>query len=104
MARSQHRPPVRIRRVMRAENITGLDGKGYPRRPATSEERLEVVAWVHDRVHAGLSYRQVVAELEAFGARRSLGTVASYVTNWVCPDCVQVADFDAPEQHEEVAQ
>ena len=88
---------------MRTENITGLDGKIYPRRPATADERVQVVALVHERVHAGASYRSVVAELEAFGARRSLGTVASYFTGWRCPDCVQVTDSDAPE-HEEVGQ
>ena len=69
--------------------IRGRDGRLYPARPLTPEERSRAVRLAHLLVHRDrLSIRlaqQVMAEQH--GLRRSVGAIARDLAGWVCDLC-----------------
>ena len=78
--------------------VRGLDGKTYPSTPWSTNDRRQIVAFVHRRRHRyGESVRQIVAALADHGVRRSVGSVHGDLNDWVCPGCSGEA-LDPPEQ------
>ncbi len=68
---------------------TGRDGKLYPARPLTRQERNRARWLAHNLVHRdGLSVRQAQrAMAERYGVRRAVGTIARDLANFECPRC-----------------
>jgi len=79
----------------------GADGKTYPARALTPEDRLRLIGRVHYLSHAeNLSVRKIVARLDAEGVTRSVGSVSEYLTRYQCSRCSGVQN-EPPEHSEE---
>jgi hypothetical protein len=77
--------------------VLGADGKVYPYRPLTDEQRTAMVGRVHYMRHADhLSVRGIIARLAGEGFRASVGTVHTWL-GWQCDRCSGEVSR-APEQ------
>ena len=67
----------------------GADGRLYPARPLTREQRNRARWLAHNLVHRdGLSVRQAQRDMaESYGIRRSVGTIARDLELFTCPRC-----------------
>jgi hypothetical protein len=67
----------------------GADGRLYPARPLTHEERNRARWLAHNLVHRdGLSVRQAQrAMAERYGVRRAVGTIARDLELFTCRVC-----------------
>ena len=67
----------------------GADGRLYPARPLTREQRNRARWLAHNLVHRdGLSVRAAQKVMaERYGVRRAVGTIARDLQNFECPRC-----------------
>jgi hypothetical protein len=77
--------------------IRGTDGKVYPYRRLTDEQRASWVGKVHYLHHAErLSIRDILNTLQGEGFYCSVGTVHAWLKSWRCTECSGGAK-DSPE-------
>jgi hypothetical protein len=73
--------------------IRGRDGRLYPARALTPDERRRARVLAHNLVHRDLmsvrAAQQVMAE--TYGVRRSVGTIAADLANFECAHCAEDA-------------
>ena len=66
----------------------GRDGRKYPARALTRQERGAAIRAVHRLVcERGLSIRAAQAQMTEEGTRRSRGAIAADLANFECPRC-----------------
>jgi hypothetical protein len=88
---------------MTSERITGTDGKTYPARWQTPQDR----EWLKGRVHylhhnQQLSVRQIRAVLaEDHNVRRSVGWVSGVLNTWRCDHNTCSGDRNLSPEHQE---
>lgn len=67
---------------------TGRDGKAYPGRALTREERNKARWMAHHLVcRDGMSVRAAQARMAELGIRRSTGIISRDLDRFECPDC-----------------
>jgi hypothetical protein len=77
----------------------GRDGKVRLLHPRDQRERWRLIHLAHQsRCELGLSYRQVRARLEQYGAAVSLGQVHNWVKDFECDICAGQADEPAQDE------
>ena len=70
------------------ETRQGRDGKSYPARPLSRQERGAVIRRAHHLVcEQGLSIRAAQAQMAEDGTRRSRGAITADLANYECPAC-----------------
>lgn len=85
-------------RVIPPGYVLGTDGKVYPDRPLSHDQRAAIVGRVHYLSHdEHLSVRQIITRLGEEGFYASVGTVHAWL-RWRCDGCVQVGGNVTPEQ------
>lgn len=76
---------------MNAGVRTGLDGKAYPSRRLSRQERGRAIRLEHQLVcQRGLSIRAAQAQMAAAGLRRSRGIIAHDLEAYECDACADV--------------
>lgn len=69
--------------------VLGTDGKTYPDRWLSADDRAFLTGRVHHLRHAeDLSVRQIIARIQTdHSVRRSVGWVAGVLKDWRCDHC-----------------
>lgn len=68
--------------------ILGTDGKQYPDRWLSADDRAFLAGAVHHLHHSGVSVRRLLVRIEAeHGIQRSVGWAAGVLKSWRCADC-----------------
>jgi len=66
----------------------GRDGRLYPARPLTREQRNKARWMAHHFCHRdGMSIRQAQRVMAGRGLRRSVGQICADLNNFECPQC-----------------
>ncbi len=84
--------------VVIVEVKRGADGRLYPARPLTHEQRNRARWLAHNLVHRDrLSVRQAQKVMaERYGLRRAAGTIARDLAGFECPRCAPPPGFGPP--------
>ena len=76
---------------MSTDTRVGLDGKSYPGRVLTRQERGQAIRLAHQLVHdrhlSIRAARRVMAQ--SHGIWRSVGSIAADLQNFECPACAE---------------
>jgi len=74
--------------------VRGIDGRLYPAKPLTREQRSRARVLAHNLVHRDhlsiRAARHVMAE--SYGVRRSVGAIAADLRDYECPACTDLND------------